>query len=123
MKSIRSLLIVLIAIIATVLFIGSRSVYAAGGIVINPLGNSSNSTNSTNLTNSTNRVNTTNVTNATTNRVNTTTNIANATTNNINSDLTKDLPKTGETDTYIIAGIGTIALVIGIVAFVKSREI
>ena len=80
MKSLKSLFIVLISMVAFVLVFSCRSVYATGGLVT-------------------------------------------STTNNINSDVNKDLPQTGETDTYIIAGIGAVALVIGTIAFIKSRSI
>ncbi len=111
MKNLRSLLIVLIAVAAVVLFIGTKNVYASSGIVLTP--STLNTTNTANTTTNTTR-NTVNTTN--------TTNLVNTTTNNINSGVTKDLPKTGETDTYIIAGIGAIALVIGTVAFIKSKN-
>ena len=113
MKSLKSLLIVLISMVAFVLVFSCRSVYATGGLVLNPGAATSNPTNTTANTT------TNSVTNATTNtsRLNT------STTNNINSDVNKDLPQTGETDTYIIAGIGAVALVIGTIAFIKSRSI
>jgi len=121
MKSLKSLFIVLISMVAFVLVFSCRSVYATGGLVLNPGATTSNTTNiTTNTTTNTTANTTTNsVTNATTNtsRLNT------STTNNINSDVNKDLPQTGETDTYIIAGIGAVALVIGTIAFIKSRSI
>ena len=101
MKSLKSLFIVLISMVAFVLVFSCRSVYATGGLVLNP-GATTNSV--TNATTNTSRLNT-------------------STTNNINSDVNKDLPQTGETDTYIIAGIGAVALVIGTIAFIKSRSI
>lgn len=113
MKSLKSLLIVLISMVAFVLVFSCRSVYATGGLVLNPGAATSNTTNTTANTT------TNSVTNATTN----TTRLNTSTTNNINSDVNKDLPQTGETDTYIIAGIGAVALVIGTIAFIKSRSI
>lgn len=115
MKNFKSLLIVLFAIVAVVLFLGTKSVDATSSdkIVLNPSSTTSNNTSNSTSNNTTNTLNTTNTS---TNLVNTTT------TNNVNSDLTKDLPKTGETDTYIIAGIGVIALAIGTVAFIKSKN-
>ena len=113
MKSLKSLLIVLISIVAFVLVFSCRSVYATGGLVLNPGAATSNPTNTTANTT------TNSVTNVTTN----TTRLNTSTTNNINSDVNKDLPQTGETDTYIIAGIGAVALVIGTIAFIKSRSI
>ena len=108
MKSLKSLFIVLISMVAFVLVFSCRSVYATGGLVLNP-----------GATNTTTNTTTNSVTNATTN----TTRLNTSTTNNINSDVNKDLPQTGETDTYIIAGIGAVALVIGTIAFIKSRSI
>ena len=113
MKSLKSLLIVLISMVAFVLVFSCRSVYATGGLVLNPGAATSNTANTTANTT------TNSVTNATTN----TTRLNTSTTNNINSDVNKDLPQTGETDTYIIAGIGAVALVIGTIAFIKSRSI
>ena len=113
MKSLKSLFIVLISMVAFVLVFSCRSVYATGGLVLNP-GATTNTT-----TNATTNTTTNSVTNATTN----TTRLNTSTTNNINSDVNKDLPQTGETDTYIIAGIGAVALVIGTIAFIKSRSI
>ena len=113
MKSLKSLFIVLISMVAFVLVFSCRSVYATGGLVLNP-GATTNTT-----TNATTNTTTNSVTNTTTN----TTRLNTSTTNNINSDVNKDLPQTGETDTYIIAGIGAVALVIGTIAFIKSRSI
>ena len=113
MKSLKSLLIVLISMVAFVLVFSCRSVYATGGLVLNPGAATSNTANTTANTT------TNSVTNVTTN----TTRLNTSTTNNINSDVNKDLPQTGETDTYIIAGIGAVALVIGTIAFIKSRSI
>lgn len=109
MKSLKSLLIVLVSMVAFVLVFSCRSVYATGGLVLNPGAATSNTTNTT--------------ANTTTNSVTNTTRLNTSTTNNINSDVNKDLPQTGETDTYIIAGIGAVALVIGTIAFIKSRSI
>ena len=41
--------------------------------------------------------------------------------NEIN-DAEKDLPQTGETDVYIVAGIAVIAISVGAFAFIKSRK-
>ena len=113
MKSLKSLLIVLVSMVAFVLVFSCRSVYATGGLVLNPGAATSNTANTT--------ANTT--TNSVTNTTTNTTRLNTSTTNNINSDVNKDLPQTGETDTYIIAGIGAVALVIGTIAFIKSRSI
>ncbi len=41
--------------------------------------------------------------------------------NSIN-DAEKDMPQTGETDVYIIAGIAVIAVAVGAFAFIKTRK-
>ena len=41
--------------------------------------------------------------------------------NEIN-DADKDLPKTGETDMYIVAGIAVITIAVGAFAFIKSKK-
>ena len=41
--------------------------------------------------------------------------------NQIN-DADKDIPQTGETDVYIIAGIAVVAVAMGAFAFVKSKK-
>lgn len=41
--------------------------------------------------------------------------------NQIN-DADKDLPQTGETDVYIVAGIAVVTIAVGAFAFVKSRK-
>lgn len=41
--------------------------------------------------------------------------------NQIN-DADKDLPQTGETDVYVVAGIAIIAVAVGTFAFIKSRK-
>ena len=48
-------------------------------------------------------------------------------TNNINKNVTKeeekkDLPQTGENDTYVVMGIGIVALTVGGIAFVRSKK-
>ncbi len=42
--------------------------------------------------------------------------------NNINDNASKDLPKTGETDTYIIATVGVIAIAVGGIAYIISKK-
>lgn len=41
--------------------------------------------------------------------------------NEIN-DADKDLPQTGETDVYIVAGIALVTIAVGAFAFIKSRK-
>lgn len=43
-------------------------------------------------------------------------------TNDINSEVSKDLPQTGENDIYIVSAIGIVALVIGGLAYTKSKK-
>lgn len=123
MKSLKSLLIVLISMVVFVLAFSLKGVYAtdSGSIVLNP-GTSSTATTNTatsNITTTNSVANTTTNNTTNTTKLNTTNTV---TTNNINNNVEKDLPKTGETDTYIIAGIGAVALVIGSIAFIKSRN-
>jgi LPXTG-motif cell wall-anchored protein len=124
MKNLKSLLIVLVSMVAFVLAFSLKGVYATESLVLNPgtsgTATSNTATSNTTTTNSVANTTTNNTTNTT--RLNTTNTANTATTNNINSNVEKDLPKTGETDTYIIAGIGAVALVIGSIAFIKSRN-
>ena len=43
------------------------------------------------------------------------------TTNTINN-ISKDLPKTGENDIYVVTAIGVVAIAVGAFAFAKSRK-
>ena len=116
MKKFRKYLIISMVMIFAVLALMMNSVNASGDFLLTP----NNGTVKTNLTNNTVANNVTN------NTVNTTTlNTTKTTTaivNNINQNVTKDLPQTGENDTYVIAGIGILAVIIGGVAFIRSRK-
>jgi uncharacterized membrane protein YraQ (UPF0718 family) len=112
MKKLGSLVVLSLAAIVAVLFIGANSVKASSPFTINV----------------TNTANETNVTNTAANNVApiNTNIVANNTiaTNNINENLTKnEISKTGEFDTYIISGVAIAALLVGTVAFVKSRKL
>jgi LPXTG-motif cell wall-anchored protein len=124
MKNLKSLLIVLVSMVVFALAFSLKGVYATESLVLNPgtssTATSNAATSNTTTTNSVANTTTNNTTNTT--RLNTTNTANTATTNNINSNVEKDLPKTGETDTYIIAGIGAVALAIGSIAFIKSRN-
>ena len=130
MKSLKNVLIILVSMVVFALAFNCRSVYATGGLVLNPGATTSNTTTNATANTTTNSVanttaNTTtnSVANTTTNSTTNTSKLNTSTTNNINSDVNKDLPQTGETDTYIIAGIGAVALAIGTIAFIKSRNV
>lgn len=126
MKSLKNVLIILVSMVVFALAFNCRSVYATGGLVLNPGATTSNTTTNATANTTTNTVaNTTtnSVANTTTNSTTNTSKLNTSTTNNINSDVNKDLPQTGETDTYIIAGIGAVALAIGTIAFIKSRNV
>lgn len=124
MKNLKSLLIVLVSMVVFALAFSLKGVYATESLVLNPgtssTATSNAATSNTTTTNSVANTTTNNTTNTT--KLNTTNTANTATTNNINSNVEKDLPKTGETDTYIIAGIGAVALAIGSIAFIKSRN-
>lgn len=115
MKKLGSLVVLSLAAMVAVLFIGANSVKASSPFTIN-------------VTNTANETNVTNVTNTAANNVApiNTNIVANNTiaTNNINENLTKnEISKTGEFDTYIISGVAIAALLVGTVAFVKSRKL
>ncbi len=114
MKKLGSLVVLSLAAIVAVLFIGANSVKASSPFTINVANTASNEV-----------VNTTNT--AANNVAPINTNIATnntIATNNINENLTKnEISKTGEFDTYIISGVAIAALAVGTVAFVKSRKL
>ena len=119
MKKFRKYLIISMVMIFAVLALMMNSVNASGDFLLTP----NNGTVTTNLTNNTVTNNVAN--NTVNNTVNTTTLNTTRNTaivNNINQNVTKDLPQTGENDTYVIAGIGILAIIIGAVAFIRSRK-
>ena len=112
----RNLSVLFVAVVAIILFTATNVNATGGTFLFN--GISSNNTNQANVVN--NVVNTVNntVNNTVVNKV--ANNVVKV--NNINNDATKDIPQTGENDVYIITAIGAAALVIGTVAFIKSRK-
>lgn len=115
MKNSRRSLIVSLIMIVVALVAMTHASYASFSLVTgnNAVGNQTLKGN-----------NTTNVTNTAANNAKLNTPANNVTVvNNINENTTKDLPQTGETDTYVIAGIGIVAILIGTVAYIKSRRI
>lgn len=119
MKKLGSLVVLSLAAMVAVLFIGANSAMATSPFVNGPSINISTGNN------------TATETNTAANEANTATNIApvisNTNTtpvNNINDNLTKnEISKTGEFDTYIISGVAIATLLVGTVAFVKSRKL
>jgi LPXTG-motif cell wall-anchored protein len=115
MKNSRRSLIVSLIMVVVALVAMTHASYASFSLVTgnNAVGNQTLKGN-----------NTTNVTNTAANNAKLNTPANNVTVvNNINENTTKDLPQTGETDTYVIAGIGIVAILIGTVAYIKSRRI
>ena len=113
MKNSMKYVAISIVMIFVVLFLTIVRSNASGSeIVIQPQ-------NGTNTTNTTNRVNTT-TTNAA--PVNNAAEKENVTKVNQINDAEKDIPQTGETDVYIIAGIAVITVAVGAFAFIKSRK-
>lgn len=113
MKNLRkNALISLVIVLATVLLL-ARGVNASGDLLATPGGNTA-TTNTANVL----RDNTTNTTNTATN-VASVNNVQKV--NNIN-DASKDIPQTGENDIYVITVIGLAAVVIGGIAFAKSKK-
>ena len=111
MKKLGSLVVLSLAAIVAVLFIGANSVKASSPFTIN-VANTANET-----TNVTNNAAVNNVT-----PINTTIPANNVVvTNNINGK--NEISKTGEFDTYIISGVAIAAILVGTVAFVKSRKL
>lgn len=119
MKDFRKNVIISLVMIFAVLAIMTHGVFASPNFILTP----GNNVLSNQTLNQANNTTTNNVTNNTT-RNTTVLNTSNNTTvvNNINQNVTKDLPKTGENDTYVIAGIGILAIVIGGVAFIRSKK-
>jgi hypothetical protein len=118
MKKLGSLVVLSLAALVAVLFIGANSAMATS-----PFGNNSGLfSNTANNTAANTAVNNTVENNSAvdTNALKNNTTV----TNNINENLTKnEISKTGEFDTYIISGVAIATLLVGTVAFVKSRKL
>ena len=114
MKNSMKYVAISIVMILVVLFFTMVRSYASGAQININFGNGNN----TNGTNNTNIANT-NTSARPVNNAYEKENIVNV--NQIN-DAEKDLPQTGETDVYIVAGIAVITIAVGAFAFIKSRK-
>lgn len=106
MKNLKNYAILLVIMVLAILFFVEQGVNASPVSIFSGA-------------NQTNNVTQLTAANSTTTTTTTVTNSAKVNTVN---DASKDLPKTGENDVYIISAIGAAALVIGIVAYIKSRK-
>ena len=115
----RNVSVLLFAVVAIVLFTATNVNATSGTFLFNGITNTVNNTVVNNTVVNNTVVNNTVVNNTVVNNtvVNNTVKV-----NNINNDTTKNLPQTGENDVYIISAIGVAALVIGSIAFIKSRK-
>ena len=113
MKKLGSLVVLSLAAIVAVLFIGANSAMATSPFAISLTNNTTNEATNNTVT-ITNNVVDTNVLN---NNV--------VATNNINDNVVvkNKISETGEFDTYIISGVAIATLLVGTVAFVKSRKL
>ena len=114
MKNSMKYVAISIVMIFVVLFFTMVRSYASGvQINLNPAnGNNANGTNNTNIAN----------TNTNARPVNNAQEKENIVSVNQINDAEKDIPQTGETDVYIIAGIAVITIAVGAFAFIKSRK-
>lgn len=115
MKNSMKYVAISIVMIFVVLFFTMVRSYASGVQIT--LGTPNNGTNVTN----TNGVNT-NLLNTNAAPVNNAEQKENLVSVNQINDAEKDLPQTGETDVYIVAGIAVITIAVGAFAFIKSRK-
>ena len=135
MKNLRRNLVLTITLGIAIMIGLSGSVNATPILTFNNTSSDASTTTATNGTDSTATLNTTTPTTTTTNTTTntntsgTTGNVTLSTTNTSsnrvtvnNVDTGKDLPQTGENDIYIVTAVGAIALVIGGVAYMKSRK-
>ena len=110
-KSMKYVTISIVMIFAVLFFTMTRA--NANGINLRPTNTNGNNVNTAN----------TNNTNTNTARpVNNAEEKENVLKVNEINDAEKDLPQTGETDVYIIAGIAVITIAVGAFAFIKSRK-
>lgn len=116
MRKLKSNVILSLIMVLVAMFLFAGSVNASSSFIF---GNDTNDTNTatTNTATTNTALNT-----VKTNTVTTTTTTNTQIVNNINDNATKDLPKTGETDTYIIAAVGAVTIVIGGIAYVVSKK-
>ena len=125
MKNLRKYAVVSVIATLVVLAMSLTSVKASSGLMFTLNSTTGNDTNAS--TNTSTNASTNASTNISASTANSTTNIASTTGNitnkSINDGLTKDnIPQAGENDIYIISGIGIIAIVIGGVAYIRSRK-
>lgn len=114
MKNSMKYVAISIVMIFVVLFFTMVRSYASGSQITINLGNNTNNANSAN----------TNVANTNTNAQPVNNAIAKENIVSVNqiNDAEKDIPQTGETDVYIVAGIAVITIAVGAFAFIKSRK-
>ncbi len=113
MKKLGSLVVLSLAAIVAVLFIGANSAMATSPFAISLTNNTTNEATNNTVTTTNNVVDT----NVLKNNV--------VATNNINDNVVvkNKISETGEFDTYIISGVAIATLLVGTVAFVKSRKL
>ena len=116
MKNLKSNVIISLIMIFVAMVLFASSVNASSSFIF---GNDTSSDNTErNTTTTTNTI----IRNTTTTTPTTKTTTNSTVVNNINDNATKDLPKTGETDTYVIATVGIIAIIVGGIAFIASKK-
>lgn len=117
MKNLKSNVIISLIMIFAAMVLFASPVNASSSFIF---GNdtSSDNTERNTTTTTTNTI----IRNTTTTTPKTTTTTNSTVVNNINDNATKDLPKTGETDTYVIATVGIIAIIVGGIAFIASKK-
>ncbi len=122
MKNLRKNALISLFIVLAIIVLFSRGVRATDSLLV--YGSGDNTAVQNQATDTTNTAQQNAVLNTVTNELSTnvlgTTNTVQKV-NNIN-DASKDIPQTGENDLYIISLIGMVAIVIGGVAFAKSKK-
>ena len=114
MKNSMKYVAISIVLIFVVLFFTMVRSNASGSsiLITNLTSNPTNNTTNTNLLN----------TNTNARPVNNAEEKENIVSVNQINDAEKDIPQTGETDVYIVAGIAIITIAVGAFAFIKSRK-
>ena len=120
MKNLRKNLIVSLVMVLAITLFFMKGVNASGLSIMGGTNGVSENTTSLEENAVTQNATTQNTTTLNTTTLNTTaTNVVKV---NTVSDGEKDLPQTGENDIYMITAIGAAAIVIGGVAYIKSRK-
>lgn len=114
-NSMKYVTILIVMIFAVLFFTMTRA--NASGIQLSPTTGNNAANNAANTT-----ANTTANTATNSQGVNSATEKENILRVNEINDADKDLPQTGETDIYIVAGIAVIAIAVGAFAFIKSKK-